>query len=1600
MREMEKTQKGGFAVLLRTERAREGKNKVSRQVSSLHPQGGIDLEKVYFFHIRHFSASLTRFPLLIISVAVESSLLFTVPLPGDGTRRRSLFPGQERGMPAPPLPPVVSTSDSVPFFASAEAKEAHRRAILGTPRPSQTSAGSNGRSGDTPNGSGSFRPTNSLSASLADARSIASTHGASGAESGTDVASSGFVGAPNSVEAAFGTKAEALRPLHAQMLHRYFGGEMRLMGLYFAAVLGEVTIIEENQTKFRTEFVTFVMARRKEFRWVTRQEVARLRRIDMEAGELPVARTHFVWVARSDMVSDLLHTNAERAALWNNADPVSKLPPPPPTTPNTHFGYMSFPHEVIIDWVTEFLTKPRDEHGDRYETLVDIPRAILLPFFDPTLGQLLSKFIGTFVDNILDRNSPDRRQWWRYGNVDNTHLNPHKFLYPYQQVETLAWDLDVLTAERLTVEDRETRTEMSAALHLFEQRQHVTNASQRVDLVRVALTCGLYVRYALANRLICLNKLRPTDNPDALVGILFAFVVGDMDTLNPIENPLLCRLHERSHEAASGVVGNDTSTALHALARMACDIRRWVIDELSAEKRIFQSQENHCRGMIVRALYRRTAGLVRGAAMLREVCRLTLASIHRVDMRRQVTVAANRIAFTRFLHQLEAQTHLVKERLALRAWVARCTPWLRYDDVLWARSMTATMPNLPTPGAPPERFAEYRNLHQQRGLDLMEHMQLCDHNVIVLRLSRSVSLEEIRLSLDYYCAVFPCCLSETLASMFHVGADDEGVFLVAERTHHALLTQTMLLAACTTPGFRHNAPLFPALSRLFFCTFDGGQPEPPSPLLQLDSGELLHPDHHALYCFAGILAHWLGLPTAAPTDMVVPLDSNTRLLVGGDKTSHAASESRQRLMFSSNESEGPILVRKCYLPSTTDECFTNLKWLHSFAVRLEIAAGKVFDTTRDLSDGLAEALAGHLELKRPRRLNGDTAGSLADRLEAHNDDKRYTPLIEHIRTFLESLPGGDYDTKRTNGKRRSAPDDNPLDIADPELVSLIYSASDCDHLGVELTRHLFLEGGLIPLGRERVLVSKLRFSAKLPEESTDERQYTRDITGGYINMFAARNAGCTRMAKPSVCARLPDVPIEPLGHLIRLLETAVAPVTLAEALGATGREGGIGDADPPPCRAWGEWHRQHPSSPGLMDNPTSRSLVARFDFTGYIGARKLTKSGKLDCGDPHAIRVEKCPELETPEALHKLRAVRARMAPYVPHDALPTIDAQSYTPIQFWPATNGALPAQGKESPRITVTYLESFFSLALFSGGTYTNHLKESGVDLDGSPVLTSRASVTITPEMLSTPRSTNKIKDEEDQEMEDVQDEAIEEMESDDSSFKSAATMKRVIQSPTPTAKELEQMRSTARSDRIEFVHMLNHSYQLANLFTKDVPRVLDPDDLLEALLCRLKALEEKSRKMRRADTPPSDSRFDNRLFPFRFESREAMGKFICSVLRSPMVGETTEQRAERLKANMRVSKGRQILDFLCRLYALCDSPLYDRRDALSPEEDAYSELYDSDVASPNDLRIFSQLVNEAMRRGLFYTLAKAQISEEPVDLSDIEDFFQEITCTMKGE
>ena len=133
-----------------------------------------------------------------------------------------------------------------------------------------------------------------------------------------------------------------------------------------------------------------------------------------------------------------------------------------------------------------------------------------------------------------------------------------------------------------------------------------------IDTVQLALACHMYVQYALVNRTIAANKIKPTDDVSMLADILFAMVTDDREQLDPVENRAICHLYERQTQRSPDAVGGgpDTTGVLDTLARMARDVRKWVVDDLSPSQRLHQNRDEVSRGMIVSALYRRASSIV------------------------------------------------------------------------------------------------------------------------------------------------------------------------------------------------------------------------------------------------------------------------------------------------------------------------------------------------------------------------------------------------------------------------------------------------------------------------------------------------------------------------------------------------------------------------------------------------------------------------------------------------------------------------------------------------------------------------------------------------------------------------------------------------------------------------------------------------------------------------------------------------------------------------------------------------------------------------------------------------------------------------------
>ena len=91
-----------------------------------------------------------------------------------------------------------------------------------------------------------------------------------------------------------------------------------------------------------------------------------------------------------------------------------------------------------------------------------------------------------------------------------------------------------------------------------------------------------------------------------------------------------------------------------------------------------------------------------------------------------------------------------------------------------------------------------------------------------------------------------------------------------------------------------------------------------------------------------MLGHWLGLATRAPSDLHGP--------VGAD----------------SEAPEGT--VERVYIPSISSPAFPCMRLLHRFLALLETVLGTAIHTLDAITDELAEAVGGFLEMLRPRSL--------------------------------------------------------------------------------------------------------------------------------------------------------------------------------------------------------------------------------------------------------------------------------------------------------------------------------------------------------------------------------------------------------------------------------------------------------------------------------------------------------------------------------------------------------------------------------------------------------------------------------------------------------
>lgn len=1290
------------------------------------------------------------------------------------------------------------------------------------------------------------------------------------------------------------------------MLAIYFANDEERLWQYLYRALGEMAIVENHQRQFWSEFVGYIsghgnMQCKNPTRWnVTNQRIS-----------ATATSCEYVFYYAPSPRSE---------AMPSEVNP----------------GFNSIPIDTALGFVLFFLARERKRDSERYLSLTDIPLPFLSPFLLSTLPA--DDFSRTFAERIFHHNSIDRTQWWR-NTIGPVFLD---VFYPYYYIETLSDDIHMLRNLCGTIE---------SPAEKYLATDHVNQRSfGELEPGRVGLTCYYYLFYAMVHPWIASSPewaehqalqydavraqqplniaiapgipWRSSDSVHGLFPVFFSMVSGRI----PLDSthPYMIELFRR-----------DNGSTMNRLSELAEDVRELLLGQGPP---MDESSITISKRMLLTRLYERTLSLTSGSQVFRAACCATLRDASAANKRRQVNIRLTRVPFGAFLHELETQLH-GEERRRIHSWIKDNLSrhfQVRLEDVLSAESITRHTD-------PMERHAN--------AATLLEHLQECDKNVIVMRFPDGVTLEEIRLSLDYYRAIY--LYLDHHRDSFYYGLDDQGVFLIAERRQHALLTQVMFLVSATTVGFRHNIPLFPLLSRLYFTVYnalsisdkEGDEKVAPAFFVRSNGNNSMESDYdprvditiddHALMCFVTLIGHWLGVPTNAPSDKAVSIDQDNPVKLHsqphkagthGDWSLRDAPLSAWAEAFftgpDGKRSQEVKNVARVYIPEAHEEEFNCMRLLHRFVARIEEARGEPMSQLREIPDGIADALAGYLEMKRPRLLDLPLAIRLASELRAYGR----VPLAEMLEELIqEREKKGETEApfvqRKPKRRKRNNPnkDKVPKEKRAPAMTIVIekpwpiYAAAIDAHMSGETFRALFLQGHTCwqPMGRKRTKRKRLRKSAVVSDETSSASQATRNFTGGYSRIFVVPySASKRRMAYEFSSMR---EPIEGLAHLVRVLEATVAPVVLAEALGSTTRKSGLGSRPPPPPDLSSEMQRGAPTA-FAMDNATSTRLVTSFNFYEFLGARGV------------ATTVE-----------------------WLPPGAALQPDGRSMIPLQIWPG------AEGEANQRNKVMYYESFFSIVSFLGGTYANHLVEHGFH----------------------ERSV-----------------ALEAFGENREEYASAI---RPIRVDLPTAPHTDihlsiPTRTEVRQHRHVFTGALSLAMRygyLADTAPRPNVAMIERHHILSRFVQELLYRESMSLKIMSlppiTDPLPRQIVIHARAFPHKFESYAHLCRFVTDVLRAPLLGESADQRASRLQSMAKNKHRTNLMTFMARLYELCDSVVTE------PTEDPEGTSYTNEQVEAQALERLNEpyaaIVQEAMRRGTLSAVVTGNASA-----MTIEQFFEE--------
>lgn len=869
--------------------------------------------------------------------------------------------------------------------------------------------------------------------------------------------------------------------------------------------------------------------------------------------------------------------------------------------PRNHIGYCRVQLSTALGWFIHLFGMQRTPSAQRFDSITQLPRAVMRPIIEQSLSaDVASKFVHAVCTNMLTPTSLDRNGWW-YNACALRMIDA--YLFPSHQMTVYYEDsvaLNICSSKTSTDEQQPQDLHQQSTLAMRhnvpdivpmdapahqpgatinpeamdalsgadeQELYHARSLSLIASAItlphgsrlvpptsplaadQVAILCYLYLAYSFVNP--CMGAPWRTTQQFVVDGAVSSAMMSDPLTLTNLGIPWQAsdsahvlypifasmvagaEIDPRNNAALVQLYMRDSGATYRRLSELAEDVRTLLLSDVLSTDAVPNHDEANLLTQSKRALLRH---LSTEADVLARTLRVPRVHKFTATNRRHATVPLSRQPFGEFVHSLDRQM-LPTEQKTFYDWVQHQLTRVvavDIDELLTARKLRDA-----------KIHDDAAQVHT-RARELFDAMRRYDREVVVMRFPLSgcgadVTLEQFRTSLDLYIASEPELLQRAL---WYTGSDMSGLYFVTERRQYTLLTQTMLTATVTAKAFRHNVCLFPLLARFYFTRY---QSEPlsdasesttaaevPTPMpLPVESQEerilkgdpLSHDpiNEHALSCCVAVLCHWLGIEPV-------------KTAVKADTSNHSEAFATGGMPRAS--AEGVFTQQFHGVPRRGSANFIRLRTLHRFVRYLEQLSHKPFAGPPCVTNAIVEAVSGFLEMERKRRISYALATRVRDAyLNAlqHNVNHNYQYQMDSLSDQIAASPvETDY-----------------VDLSDPWCV---YFAALHGLVSAEDATALFLEGGLIVLERPPRTLATLRKSCAIPEAhvigdkvSTSEyANITHTIAATYNRMFVVPFAASERVVDCAFEDSL-DSFVE-LAHLIRQLETLVAPAPLADAM--------------------------------------------------------------------------------------------------------------------------------------------------------------------------------------------------------------------------------------------------------------------------------------------------------------------------------------------------------------------------------------------------------------------------------------------------------------------